>query len=300
MRTLAKSPDERQRSMTDLAAELDGRRISTPIPTPMADTLPASSGQLSATPATATASAPVSTTLGHSVGQLVRGERRRPRGSLVIGALALVGVGGTVAIVLSVRGGGPDGFADARGGSQVTQSVTPMPPRLAVAPDATVQSRSQDLVEERMRSVLTTFLRWSTSHSESACPTADDLGTFVHDSHAVGDSWGRPLKITCADQPGDQIVGVVSAGPDGAFDTSDDVSSWTLGHHVTDLVRGPRWAVAMPPKPAAPPKHVATRRSVSESKGSAVAPQLPPPDGSATPKTKKALKLDENGMPIDR
>jgi serine/threonine protein kinase len=299
MRTLAKSPDERQRSMSDLAAELDGRRISTPIPTPMADTLPASSGQLSATPAAATPSAPVSTTLGRSVGQLVRGERRRPRGGLVIGALAL-GVGGTVAIVLSVRGGGPDGSAD-DGGSQVTQSVAPMPPlRAAVAPDATVQSRPQDLVGERMRSVLTTFLRWSASHSGSACPTADDLGTFLHDSHAVEDSWGRPLKISCADQPADQIVGVVSAGPDGAFGTSDDISSWTLGHEVTDLVRGPRWAAATPSKPATPAKHVATRRSVSESKGSAVAPQPPPPDGPATPKTKKTLKLDENGMPIDR
>jgi hypothetical protein len=87
----------------------------------------------------------------------------------------------------------------------------------------------------QIRDALTRFAAWSREHPRARCPDAAALGL------AAADPWGHPLRITCTDQPADQIAGAVSLGPDGAPGTRDDIASWTLGPDVTDLVRGPRW-----------------------------------------------------------
>jgi len=99
-----------------------------------------------------------------------------------------------------------------------------------------------------MKIALTSFVTWSHDHPGAPCPKASALGA------AVQDPWGHPLEITCTDQPANQIVGAVSAGPDGASGTQDDVGSWQLGRDVTDLVRGARWAAAAHPAARKPDK----------------------------------------------
>jgi hypothetical protein len=83
---------------------------------------------------------------------------------------------------------------------------------------------------------------WAHDHPGAPCPTADDLDAPL-------DPWGHAMRVTCKGQPGNQIVGVISAGPDGQPDNDDDVASWMLPAEITNLVRGKRWAAT----PGAPP-----------------------------------------------
>src|SRR5205823_1137192 len=85
---------------------------------------------------------------------------------------------------------------------------------------------------------LARFVVWSHDHPSARCPDAVALGL------PALDPWGHPLRITCTDQPADQIAGIVSAGPDGIVGTRDDVESWTLGADVVDIIRGPRWGAS--------------------------------------------------------
>jgi len=105
--------------------------------------------------------------------------------------------------------------------------------------------RSDELAASMQRA-LTIVIAWSRTHAGAPCPTFAALGP------AVNDPWGNPLEITCTDQPASQIVGVISAGPDGALGTQDDVGSWQLGRDITDIVRGARWTAgaASPPPDA--------------------------------------------------
>jgi hypothetical protein len=119
--------------------------------------------------------------------------------------------------------------------------------------------------------------------------------------------------VTCTDQPGDQIIGVISAGVDGRPGTDDDFASWQLGRSVTDIARGARWVAAVAPGTPATP-------ATPDSKPSAEAKQEPgaivtrprpvgtkqagtrPPEG-AKPKPAqrgKVLELDKKGLPINR
>src|SRR4051812_38750253 len=69
---------------------------------------------------------------------------------------------------------------------------------------------------------------WAVKHVEQACPKQlVDLIAEVG-MKDIKDSWGHDLKMFCgADLPkGATGFAVVSAGPDGAFDTADDVRSW--------------------------------------------------------------------------
>ena len=91
----------------------------------------------------------------------------------------------------------------------------------------------------QINDALRRFVRWSRSHAGARCPDAAAIG-------AQPDPWGHALRITCTDQPADQIAGVVSAGPDGIAGTRDDIESWTLGDAATDVVRGPRWHAGRP------------------------------------------------------
>ncbi|HEU4733027.1 MAG TPA: hypothetical protein VFT22_34270, partial [Kofleriaceae bacterium] len=98
-----------------------------------------------------------------------------------------------------------------------------------------------------MRDLLTRFVAWSHDHAGAPCPGAAALGSVALDP------WGHALQLTCADQPSNQVIGAVSAGPDGVPGNADDIGSWQLGRDVTDLVRGARWTAA-PPAPAPPAK----------------------------------------------
>jgi hypothetical protein len=116
------------------------------------------------------------------------------------------------------------------------------------------------------------FVAWSHDHARARCPEPAALGA------PVLDPWGSPLRITCTDQPADQIAGIVSLGPDRVAGTRDDVASWTLGAEVTDLVRGPRWGGGR-----------TTRPSDGHSPGTAgpagpasAAPPAPPPPSPAS------------------
>jgi len=110
-----------------------------------------------------------------------------------------------------------------------------------------------------MKALLAGFVAWSHEHAGEPCPKASAIGPVVQDP------WGHPLELTCTDQPGNQMIGAISAGPDGAPGTQDDVGSWQLGRDVTDLVHGTRWVAATrpavvkpprpkPPRPAPPPR----------------------------------------------
>src|SRR6185503_4569549 len=92
-------------------------------------------------------------------------------------------------------------------------------------------------ITARTKSILNRFLAWSRDHAGAPCPDVTALGDSL-------DPWGYPFRLTCTDQPGDQIIGVISAGPDRAPHTFDDIASWQLSRDVTDLVRGPRWVAS--------------------------------------------------------
>jgi hypothetical protein len=97
----------------------------------------------------------------------------------------------------------------------------------------------------------------------------------VSDASQLGladDAWGHPIEITCTDQPSDQIVGMISTGPDGQRGTADDVASWKQDASITSVVRGARW------------KTTSTVRR-------------PPP---VRPKPSKQLELDDDGIPSSR
>jgi hypothetical protein len=146
--------------------------------------------------------------------------------------LAVAGVVGLVVVVaiLTTRGGG-----DASRSAQPRESDPP--PQLAAA----------------MKAALTSFVAWSRTHTGAPCPAIEMLGASVQDP------WGHPMQLTCTDQPANQIVGVISAGPDGALGTSDDIASWQLGREISEIAAGRRWetvastvaaaAPGPPPKP---------------------------------------------------
>ena len=137
----------------------------------------------------------------------------------------------------------------------VAQSPAPTAPveQQAPAPPVPEPAPPSEPVDERpaktktqIANVAQAFITWSAAHAAAACPTVADIT-----GQAIEDGWGKPLALTCTDQPGDQIIGIVSAGADGASGTGDDVSSWNLDKSITDVLRGARWA----PKPPATTSH---------------------------------------------
>ncbi|HTR54138.1 MAG TPA: hypothetical protein VMJ10_25775 [Kofleriaceae bacterium] len=68
---------------------------------------------------------------------------------------------------------------------------------------------------------------WFDSHPGSSC--SDAVAAFVSDGRR--DAWGHPYRFRCARRTtgaGERVL-VRSAGPDGTFDTDDDISSAALG-----------------------------------------------------------------------
>lgn len=144
----------------------------------------------------------------------------------------------------------------------------------------------------QIKDALTRFVAWSHDHPGARCPDAAALGVAL-------DPWGHALRITCTDQPADQMAGAVSAGPDGVAGTRDDVESWTLGADVIDPIRGPRWATsrtsrrttAQGAKPAPPATAPTTGASTSAAA----------PPGATKPSTGSAAGSNDNdGIPDRR
>jgi hypothetical protein len=129
-----------------------------------------------------------------------------------------------------------------------------------------------------MKEALARFVAWSKDHATTPCP---DLAALGLDGDAGRDPWGHPIQLTCIDQPGDQMIGAISAGPDGVAGNADDIASWQLPHDITDVAHGPRWA----PKPAATPTpkstHSSTHPSTKTSHTKEDPPHAPPAAGSA-------------------
>ena len=133
----------------------------------------------------------------------------------------------------SSAGAAPSSTASAGTGS-APPSASPAraaPPSSSAADGADLRAAAIAQVKDAARR----FATWSRDHFGARCPDATALGARPLDP------WSRPLRIVCADQPVDQIAGVLSLGPDGLPGTPDDVASWTLGPEVTDLLHGPRW-----------------------------------------------------------
>ncbi len=282
LRCLAKDPAHRFPSAIDLAHALGSLLGSAPQLPPGVMTQPRPASH--AMPTTLSAAAGSGTTPGGA----------RSRAPVVIGVVAVAGIGGGIA-VLATRGSGdtkPEPAAAA-------PAPAPVPPPAPASPKPDLSAD----VAARMKGVLGRFAAWAAVHPGAPCP---DLAALGGDAN---DPWGHPFVLTCTGQPADQKVGLVSAGPDGASNTDDDIASWQLGRDVTDAVRGARWTVAAAaPPPPPPPSHakppttpphppVATKTTergvvTKPAAGSAAAP--------AKAKPSKGIQLDENGIPIER
>jgi len=253
---------------------------------------------------------------------LARGRNRRWRSMPSMGQTARQRRRAGIAIASLVSIAGITTFAATRGApSTSTAPVAPMPGSAAVAASAimpasatrrddppasaitpaSAATRRDDLpavATARLHDALTAFVTWSSAHAGAPCPSARDL-TSSGDAHALEDPWGHAIAITCTDQPADQIAGAVSAGPDGAFGTDDDLASWALGPDVTGLVRGTRWrpAVAPPPRPtvAAPKRLPKLVRPPATEDHAPKATAANPPSPSKPPPA-----LDGDGIPTGR
>jgi hypothetical protein len=193
LRCLAKDPAQRFASATELAAaigEIAGSASSPNWRTGRAGQPPVGE-------------AIASTTLSEASGATGPFARLRPRGIAFAALAALLIGGGATAVVMS-RGH--------RAAPVEPAPVAPRPEPPAPAPVAQRPEPAPDpavVLAGRMTELLARFTAWSNDHTGAACPSAAELGD------PVLDPWGTPLAITCTDQPANQIVGAVSAGPDG-------------------------------------------------------------------------------------
>jgi len=262
-RCLAKDPAERFPSGAALAAaigaelarpsEISDQTITDAYVTP-AITLVTSQTTLS----TASGTRPMTATT------ISRSRKWLP--AVVIGVGAAIG--GVVALV-ALKGSASSPAAPAPAPHPLVTPIAAAPSPMPSPPDPNIA------VADGMKSVLASFVAWSHDHAGAPCPDAAEVAA------TVVDPWGHAFRITCTDQPGGQIVGVISSGSDGVVDSGDDIASWQLGRDVTDIVHGARWTVA-------PAKRPTVKR-----------PKPPPPQ---PPEAKKppTVQLDENGMPIAR
>jgi serine/threonine-protein kinase len=264
LRCLAKEPGERFASGAELALEIGAMlgslpsqsavypRMSTPLPIGAQTTLSASA---------------VSTV-----------SPRGPRSKLpaILGlAVATLGAAAVGFVVLHGHDDAPPPTAAAPAAMPAAMPAPPAPP--AAPPAAAKPVDPRDQLPAQTQALFARFSAWAKDHAGAPCPDAAALGD-------APDPWGHPYRITCADQPGDQIMGAISAGPDGTAGTDDDIASWQLARDVTDAVRGARWTVQ--PTPA-----IAKTVPVPHRK------QKPP---VTKPTPTNGLQLDENGLPITR
>ena len=293
LRCLAKDPAQRFGDGGKLASMLDGL-------------LRSSSPQIAALgPSTGYAAASLPTTLSAAAGAPVAVRPARSGRAVAFAGLGVVLVGGVITIAATRGGTDPESSEGASPpGSEPEEPV--MPPSEKPDPNAEITARTKD--------VLSRFVAWSRDHRGEPCPDIVALGDVPRDP------WGNAFRLTCIDQPGDQIVGVISAGLDGTLGTADDIASWLLGREVTDVVRGPRWTVAPPSAPTSTVKSKPTevrpaqrntapaeaKPSEANPAPSAAKPAEPasnkPTDGTKPkqPSRPKRIEVDEDGLPINR
>ncbi len=261
-RCLEKEPAARFASGSELAIALG--------------TLTGSSPQIAPTPVPwRTVASPTTLSYAAAISSAPAPTRTRSR----VWVAAAVGVATTGAVIAAVTL--PGSHDDAPAPASIAAPSTPAPP---TPPSAAVS----------IRAALAAFVAWSHTHAGAPCPDVVALG------EVPADPWGHTLRLTCTDQPADQMIGAISAGPDGAPGTADDIASWHLGSDVTDLVRGPSWLTAVaasPPPSPAPPQATATSSHNSQATATHAHHAQP---AHATPAPAPAIQLDANGLPITR
>lgn len=284
LRCLSKAPEQRFAHGGELAYAL-GAMLEAMQHGGQLSYLPVSTSPTSPIVALSTSPSPVqpstaspSTTLSTSAGAVSRSEPpKRSRATLFV-AVSIVFVGGISALALTRNAESPvpPQSAESPKGSDsvapVEPAATPTPPPIAEPAPATppVAQPTSDEIAASTIGVLTKFVEWSRAHHGAPCP---DIAALTA---APLDPWGHAYRLTCSDQPADQIVGVISSGPDGMPATDDDVASWRLSGEVTSVARGSRWAAAVP-KP--PPRAT---------------------DAPRKPRRGGAIETDDNGIPTKR
>lgn len=105
-------------------------------------------------------------------------------------------------------------------------------PLLAACPAKELDKSKINLAEVQVKKVANEWYpQWALRSPSKACPT-----TLLEVAEAIGmgeadtkDPWGTPLEIKCgpsAPAGAKGGIGVVSAGPDKAPGTADDIKSW--------------------------------------------------------------------------
>jgi hypothetical protein len=189
----------------------------------------------------------------------------------VLCAIAVGSLGGSLAAI-RLHPTPPDTPAAAPPTAPAATAAPPAP--MAAATPPAVQPHAPDphaVLVIQMRAVLGRVAEWSLTHSGEPCPDAATLGI------AALDPWGRPIELTCTDQPADQMMGATSNGPDGIAGNGDDVKSWNLGPSVTQQVQGARW----PTRPVA--TKPSKRRPSNERSTTIPRPPAAPPSTSPAP-----------------
>ena len=234
---------------------------------------------------------------------------RRPRSGLIVSAAAVL-VGTTTGGALALRGESAqlpalsptsrpaDPPASPQLPARASESPDPMqsspPPGSLPTPGTAVgappgsASAPPDLhaaVVAQIKAAVMRFVLWSHEHPGAQCPDAAALGA------AAADPWGRSLRVLCADQPADQVAGVLSLGPDGLPGTADDIASWTLGSDVTDVLRGVPWGSSRSAEAKRPP--VAAPQGAGPRGPFAAAPP------AVTPRTKRSARAGAGGGDTD-
>jgi len=296
LRCLAKDPAQRFAHGVELASALDGLLRSPSL----------QFGPLG--PISEYVAASLPTTLSAAAGASSVARRVSAGRVSVITGCGIVAAGAAVAIVVSRSGSnvvhaelGPTSAP----ASALASEALPPPPIPVKLTDIEVAIRVKD--------VLRRFVAWAPEHQGMPCPDLAALGD------APSDPWGHPFRLTCTDQPGDQIIGAISAGPDGVPATADDIASWLLGREVTDSVRGARWGAAATPGMLAKSGPKADARSTSMNSTSRLAKpadakaaetrpmransaEAKPEDGVKSKREQRGttIELDEFGLPKKR
>jgi len=240
-RCLAKDPGERFLNGTEMANAVSEllSSLSTLPPRAITPAPPASDPRIGTASTTLSSSSGVMAAVAEVQPTEVP---KRPRALAMIGGLVALAIVGFVAIVIARR---PPPVrvvnVESSGSAKAKPPEVPVTePVAAAVTDAAVTTASvgdpRNEISTRMLQVINGFLRWSATHAGAACPTAKDLAPLKLD-----DPWGHPMRLTCVDQPANQMIGIVSAGPDGVAGNRDDIASWTLSGDVTDAIAGPRW-----------------------------------------------------------